>query len=139
MKKFEIYRGIAINEGEVISENIGCSWSLDRTYADAHAEMIMSALGKDGYILLKTEVAMDDIAMDSTLFALETRVNEYEIVLKDCKIKAVVDYAHWVEHIIDGDVVNGSAGNNYFEDYTNDYTGELTIKDLIEIIESFQG
>lgn len=51
--KFEIYRGIALDDGEKINtHNIGVSQSICDLYTNKHVDSIIRARGKDGYIIL---------------------------------------------------------------------------------------
>jgi hypothetical protein len=133
----KIYRSILLNEGEKIdSENIGCSWTLDEVFAHDHAQDINRAQGKDGYVIIEAEISVEQIDMNNTLFAMEQRSHEYEVVLSGGQIEATVIHNEWTD-VEEGTVINGRVGNNDFEDYCNDYEGELTMEDFIEVSEDF--
>jgi len=133
----KIYRSILLDANEEIdTDNLGCSWTLDEIFAEDHAKDINRAQGKDGYVILEAEVSVDQIDMSNTLFAMEHRPHEYEVVLKGGEIKATVIRSEWVDVDEDAEIA-GWIGNNTFEDYCEDYEGEVTEEDFIELSEEF--
>lgn len=135
----KIYRGIALKENESINTNeLGISWSLDIIFAENHAKEICSARGIDGYIVLEAVINEDVIDMNNTLFAMEYRPNEYEIVLIDgSELVSYVEITN-IDSIEQYAKVEGIATTSTtFEDYTNSYDGELTKNDLVELINEF--
>lgn len=136
MKKITLYRGIALNEGEVINaENIGCSWTLCEVFAQTQAENIANARGIDGVIVLRSEVPVLAIDIDNTLFAMERRGNEYEVVVSNTDITAEVIYSTFDS---EGEIIKGNTGGNMFEDYIDgEYDGELTEVDFFALAEEF--
>ena len=75
------------------------------------------------------------IDMDNTLFAMEKRGYEYEVVINgtiSCNI-----------HLVDGidfdedQIIVGETGSNDFEDYTNNYDGELTSAYFLSLASEF--
>lgn len=138
MATFRIYRGIALNEGETINESsLGCSWSLDEIYAGNHGKMIKQAQNKDGYILMYADINESIIDWSNTLYAMQTRDNEYEVVLDGSEITANVCYSE-LDSIESGDTFTGqSLSASDFEDYNDNYDGELTKEDFILLANEF--
>lgn len=138
MATFRIYRGIALNEGEAINtDTLGCSWSLDEVYASNHGKMIADARSKDGYILIYADIDESVIDWSNTLYAMETRDNEFEVVLNGSEIAAKVYYSE-LDSIESGEVFTGqSASESDFEDYCNNYDGEITKEDFISLANEF--
>ena len=133
----KIYRSILLNEGEAIkTENIGCSWTLCEIFAEDHAKDINRLHGKDGYVILEAEINESDIDWDNTLFAMQHRPNEYEVVLNNIEIEARV-YISGIESIEEGKKITGNTGNNEFEDYNDNYEGELTKEDFMNVANEF--
>jgi hypothetical protein len=134
-----IYRGIALNENDSVNTNeLGISWSLDVTFAENHAKSISSVRGTDGYIVLEAVINEDVIDMNNTLFAMENRPNEYEIVLIDGTELASYVELTTIDSIEQYAKVGGIATTSTtFEDYTNSYDGDLTENDLIELVNEF--
>lgn len=133
----KIYRSILLDANEEIdTDNLGSSWTLDEIFAQDHAEDINRAKGKDGYVILEAEIPVDKIDMSNTLFAMEHRPDEYEVVLKGGEIEATVIRSEWVDVEEDAEI-KGWVGNNTFEDYCEGYEGELTKEDFIELSEDF--
>ena len=133
----KIYRSILLDGNEEIdTDNLGCSWTLDEIFAEDHAEDINRAQGKDGYVILEAEISADQIDMGNTLFAMEHRPHEYEVVLKGGEIEATVIRSEWVD-VEEDTEIKGWVGNNTFEDYCEDYEGELNEEDFIELSEEF--
>ena len=135
----KIYRSIALNENETINtDNLGCSWSLSDVYPHDHAEKnIIPARGLDGYIIIEADVNLNDIDIDNTLFALENREDEAEVVINSIDLKAEVVYSD-LESIKEGTIIEGLTGCNEFEDYTNEYDGDLTVEDFIDFVNEVQ-
>lgn len=128
----KIYRSILLNEGEEINtENLGCSWTLCEIFAEDHAKDINGHLGKDGFVILQAEVSEDDIDWSNTLFAMENRENEFEAVVMG-DIKATVRMVEGIDFDEDM-IIEGNAGDNTFEDYYDNYDGDLTKEDFINL------
>jgi|SRR5690606_15147701 len=133
----KIYRSILLNEGETINtENIGTSWTLCHVFADDHANDIIRANEKEGYVILEAEINDCDIDWSNTLYAMETRPNEFEVVLSGGEIKAEVIYSENTS-IEEGDIVDGFVGSNNFEDYCDSYEGDLSKEDFITLASEF--
>lgn len=136
MKTITLYRGIALNEGEIINtENIGCSWTLCEVFAQTQAENIANARGIEGIVVIVSEVPVSDIDMDNTLFSMERRKNEYEVVVRNQDIVAEVVYSTFDT---EGEIIEGNTGGNGFEDYVESYEGDLTENDFFAIAEEFE-
>lgn len=136
MKTVKIYRSILLNEGEEINaENLGCSWTLCEIFAEDHAKDINGHFGKDGFVILSTEVDEDQIDWSNTLFAMEERDHEFEVVISG-DIVAEVEYST-VESIGSGLKLKGNSGQNNFEDYCDNYDGEVTKDDFFELASEF--
>jgi len=134
----KIYRSILLNEGDKVDrENVGISWTLCEIFAEDHAKDINRGVKKDGFVIISAEITEENIDFDNTLFALENRDYEYEVVLLPCELKCEVSYVESVEHIEEGETFFGTSGSNSFEDYCDDYEGELTKKDFFEIANQF--
>ena len=134
----KIYRGIAINENETINSNLGVSWSLDIIFAENHAKSIASVRGKDGYIVLEAEIEEDVIEMNNTLFAMENRSNEYEVVLNHGTELVTYVEITTIESIEQYAKIEGVAvTETNFEDYCNSYEGELTSEDFFNLANEF--
>ena len=132
----KIYRSILLNEGEEINtENLGCSWTLCEIFAEDHAKDINGHLGKDGFVILQAEVSEDDIDWSNTLFAMENRENEFEVVIMG-DIKATVRMVEGIDFDEDM-IIEGNAGDNTFEDYCDNYDGDLTKEDFINLANEF--
>jgi hypothetical protein len=138
MTTFRIYRGIALNEGETINTDaLGCSWSLDEVYASNHGKMIADARNKDGYVLIYADINESVIDWSNTLYAMETRNNEFEVVLNGSEITAKVYYSE-LDSIESGEVFTGqSASESDFEDYCNSYDGDVTKENFISLANEF--
>lgn len=133
----KIYRSILLNEGESINkENIGRSWTLCEIFAEDHANDINNALGKDGIVILEAEISESDIDWNNTLFAMDKRSHEYEVVLNDFEIEVRIHMSE-VDGIEEDEYINGETGNNNFEDYTEKYEGDVTIEDFINVANEF--
>src|SRR5690606_38444205 len=132
----KIYRSILLNEGEEIkTDNLGCSWTLCEIFAEDHANDINNHLGKDGFVVLEAEISENDIDWDNTLFAMENRKHEFEVVIMG-NIKATVRMVEGIDFDEDM-VIEGNTGDNKFEDYNDNYEGELTKEDFIKLSEEF--
>jgi len=132
----KIYRSILLNEGEEINtENLGCSWTLCEIFAEDHAKDINGYLGKDGFVILQAEVSEDNIDWSNTLNAMEERENEFEVVVMG-DIKATVRMVEGIDFDEDM-VIEGNAGDNSFEDYYDNYDGELTKEDFLNLAKEF--
>lgn len=77
-----IYRGISTN-GQINSESIGTSWTLDMQYAIQRAEEMQSLKGHEVAVVLETKVTVQEIDWELTLGAFQNRDNafEFEVVL----------------------------------------------------------
>jgi hypothetical protein len=128
----KLYRSILLDQDEDINtSNIGNSWLLCEIFAEDHANDINRHLGKDGIIILSTEVSEDMIDIDNTLFAMENRAHEFEVVINGkitCRIHSVEGIDFDQDQIITGETVS-----NVFEDYTTNYEGDLTLSDLLSL------
>lgn len=134
----KIYRGIAINENETINSDLGVSWSLDIIFAENHAKSIANVRGKDGYIVLEAEIEEDVIEMNNTLFAMENRSNEYEVVLNHGTELVTYVEITTIESIEQYAKIEGVAvTDTNFEDYCNSYEGELTNEDFFNLANEF--
>ena|SRR5690554_2785912 len=132
----KIYRSILLNEGEEINtDNLGCSWTLCEIFAEDHAKDINGHLGKDGFVILQADVSEDDIDWSNTLHAMENRENEFEVVIMG-DIKATVRMVEGIDFDEDM-VIEGNAGDNSFEDYYDNYDGELTKEDFLNLAKEF--
>jgi len=132
----KIYRSILLNQGEEINANaLGCSWTLCEIFAEDHANDINNHLGKDGFVILQAEIEEESIDMDNTLFAMENRDYEFEVVVYG-KIKASVRLVEGIE-IDEDQIIQGETGNNEFEDYCENYEGELTVEDFLNLAKEF--
>lgn len=132
----KIYRSILLNEGEEINiDNLGCSWTLCEIFAEDHAIDINNYHGKDGFVILQAEINEDMIDWDNTLFAMENRNKEFEVVVYG-EIKASVRMVEGIDFDEDSKF-EGSTGSNDFEDYCNSYEGELTKEDFLAIASEF--
>ena len=134
----KLFRSILLNEGEEIDkENLGNSWSLCDIFASDHADDINGFHGKDGYVVLSIDVSEDMIDFDNSLFSMEHRENEFEIVIDSQDVECEV---FLLEGIVfdDSQIIKGNTGCNEFEDYTTEYHGDLTKEDLIDLINEFQ-
>jgi hypothetical protein len=132
----KLYRSILLDQDEDINtENIGNSWTLCEIFAEDHAKDINRHLGKDGIVILSTNVSEDMIDMDNSLFAMENRDHEYEVVINGnitCSIHSVqgIDFDQ-------DQIITGETGSNDFEDYTNNYEGDLTAENLLSLALEF--
>jgi len=134
----KLFRSILLDEGqEINTENLGNSWTLCDIFAENHADDINGFLGKDGYVILSVDVSEDMIDFDNSLFSMEHRKNEFEIVVDSQDLECKVHLVQGIE-FDDSQIIKGNTGSNEFEDYTNEYNGDLTKKDLIELINEFQ-
>lgn len=134
----KIYRSILLNEGEEINtENLGVSWTLCEIFAEDHAKDINRAQGKDGFVILRAEISEDKIDWSNTLFAMEHRPYEYEVVLDGGDIEATIYMVEGVDYLEEGDEVKGSAGWNNFEDYNDNYDGDVTREAFLELASEF--
>jgi hypothetical protein len=126
----KLYRSILLNEGEDINtSNIGNSWTLCEIFAENHAKDINGDLKKDGFVVLQADVNEDEIDWSNTLNAMENRGYEYEVVIRG-NIKATVLMVEGID-FDEYAVIEGNAGDNTFEDYYDNYDGELTKEDLL--------
>jgi hypothetical protein len=126
----KIYRSILLNEGEEINkDNLGCSWTLCEIFAEDHAKDINGDLKKDGFVVLQADVNEDEIDWSNTLNAMENRGHEFEVVIRG-NIKATVLIVEGIDFDEDA-VIEGNGGDNTFEDYYDNYDGELTKEDLL--------
>lgn len=134
MRTLTVYRGIALNEGESINQdNIGCAWTLCEVFAGNHASEVALAKEKDGVVILRAEVSVDQIDWNNTLFAMDVRPNEYEVVLIG-DIEAEV-YSSDYHLDLGVEAVSGRIRDVEFEDYNNKYDGALTKKNFFSLAE----
>lgn len=138
MKTFKIYRSILLNQGEEINtDNLGCSWTLCEIFAEDHAKDINRYHGKDGFVVLETTVTVDQIDWDNTLFSMDHRSYEYEVVVFSEDIEAEVRVVEGIDHIESGEIIEGNTGSNNFEDYCEEYDGVLSEEDFFETANEF--
>jgi len=134
----KLFRSILLNEGdEIDTSNLGNSWTLCDIFAEDHADDINGFHGKDGYVILSIDVNIDMVDIDNSLFALENRENECEIVIDSQDVECRVHLVQGLE-FDDMQVIKGNTGSNEFEDYTTQYEGDLTKEDLIKLINEFK-
>jgi hypothetical protein len=134
----KLFRSILLNEGdEIDTSNLGNSWTLCDIFAEDHADDINGFHGKDGYVILSIDVNIDMVDIDNSLFALENRENESEIVIDSQDVECRVHLVQGLE-FDDMQVIKGNTGSNEFEDYTTQYEGDLTKEDLIKLINEFK-
>lgn len=131
----KLFRSIAINENEELNtENIGNSWTLCEIFAEDHFEDYNRFANKDGFVILSIEIDIKDIDLDETLFSMETREYEYEVVVNNLDTVAEVHSTN-IDKYEDKEF-KIHTGERYFEDYLNggSYEGELTVKNLEKLI-----
>ena len=134
----KLFRSILLNEGdEIDTSNLGNSWTLCDIFAENHADDINRFLCKDGYVLLSIDVDIDMVDIDNSLFALENRENECEIVVDSQEVECRVHLVQGID-FDDSQIIKGNTGSNEFEDYTTEYEGDLTENDLIQLINEFE-
>jgi len=134
----KLFRSILLNEGdEIDTSNLGNSWTLCDIFAENHADDINRFLCKDGYVVLSIDVDIDMVDIDNSLFALENRENECEIVVDSQEVDCRVHLVQGID-FDDMQVIKGNTGSNEFEDYTTGYEGDLTKEDLIKLINEFE-
>lgn len=134
----KIYRSILLNEGEEINtDNLGCSWTLCEIFAEDHAKDINRALGKDGFVILKAEIGEEGIDWSNTLFAMEYRPHEYEVVLDGGDIETTIYMVEGIDHLEEDYAISGDVGCNNFEDYCDNYDGEVTREAFLELASEF--
>jgi hypothetical protein len=126
----KLYRSILLDQDEDINtNNIGNSWTLCEIFAENHAKDINGDLKKDGFVVLQADVNEDQIDWSNTLNAMENRGYEFEVVIRG-NIKATVLMVEGID-FDEYAVIEGNAGDNTFEDYYDNYDGELTKEDLL--------
>jgi len=134
----KLFRSILLNEGdEIDTSNLGNSWTLCDIFAENHADDINRFLCKDGYVVLSIDVDIDMVDIDNSLFALENRENECEIVIDSQEVECRVHLVQGID-FDDSQIIKGNTGSNEFEDYTTEYEGDLTKEDLTELINEFE-
>jgi hypothetical protein len=134
----KLFRSILLNEGdEIDTSNLGNSWTLCDIFAENHADDINRFLCKDGYVLLSIDVDIDMVDIDNSLFALENRENECEIVVDSQEVECRVHLVQGID-FDDSQIIKGNTGSNEFEDYTTEYEGDLTKADLTKLINEFE-
>lgn len=134
----KLFRSILLNEGEEIdTSNLGNSWTLCDIFAENHADDINGFHDKDGFIVLSIDFDIDMVDIDNSLFSLENRENECEIVIDSQDVECKVHLVQGID-FDDSQIIQGNTGGNEFEDYTTEYEGDLTKDDLIELINEFQ-
>ena len=72
-----IYRGISTN-GQINSDAIGTSWTLDMEYAFQRAEEMQKIKGHEVAIVFEAKVTLDQIDWELTLGAFENGDNAFE-------------------------------------------------------------
>lgn len=134
----KIYRGIAINENETINSDLGISWTLDVFFAKDHAKSISSVREKDGYVVLEADIDEDAIDVDNTLFAMEKRPHESEVVLIHGTELSCIVQMTFIDSIERLSKIEGIAvTDTTFEDYCNTYEGDLTMEDFFDYANEF--
>ena len=134
----KLFRSILLNEeDEIDTNNLGNSWTLCDIFAENHADDINRFHGKDGYAVLSIDVDIDMVDIHNSLFALENRESECEIVIDSQDVECRVHLVQGIE-FDDSQIIKGNTGGNEFEDYTTQYEGDLTKEDLIELINEFE-
>jgi len=134
----KLFRSILLNEGdEIDTSSLGNSWTLCDIFAEDHADDINRFLCKDGYVVLSIDVDIDMVDIDNSLFALENRENECEIVVDSQEVECRVHLVQGID-FDDSQIIKGNTGSNEFEDYTTEYEGDLTENDLIQLINEFE-
>ena len=134
----KLFRSILLNEGdEIDTSSLGNSWTLCDIFAEDHADDINRFLCKDGYVVLSIDVDIDMVDIDNSLFALENRENECEIVIDSQDVECRVHLVQGLEFDYN-QIIKGNTGSNEFEDYTTEYEGDLTENDLIQLINEFE-
>ena len=134
----KLFRSILLNEGdEIDTSNLGNSWTLCDIFAENHADDINRFLCKDGYVVLSIDVDIDMVDIDNSLFALENRENECEIVVDSQEVECIVHLVQGID-FDDSQIIKGNTGSNEFEDYTTEYEGDLTKEDFTELINEFE-
>ena len=134
----KLFRSILLNEGdEIDTSNLGNSWTLCDIFAENHADDINRFLCKDGYVVLSIDVDIDMVDIDNSLFALENRENECEIVVDSQEVECRVHLVQGID-FDDSQIIKGNTGSNEFEDYTTEYEGDLTENDLIQLMNEFE-
>ena len=134
----KLFRSILLNEGdEIDTSNLGNSWTLCDIFAENHADDINRFLCKDGYVVLSIDVDIDMVDIDNSLFALENREKECEIVIDSQEVECRVHLVQGID-FDDSQIIKGNTGSNEFEDYTTEYEGDLTKEDLTELINEFE-
>ena len=134
----KLFRSILLNEGdEIDTSNLGNSWTLCDIFAENHADDINRFLCKDGYVVLSIDVDIDMVDIDNSLFALENRENECEIVVDSQEVECRVHLVQGID-FDDSQIIKGNTGSNEFEDYTTEYEGDLTKEDFTELINEFE-
>ncbi len=128
----KLYRSILLNEGDKINtEKLGCSWSLCEIFAENHAKDINGFHGKQGFVVLSVDISEDLIDMDNTLFAMQHRPHEFEVVING-DICANVHYVEGID-FDENQTFKGNTGSESFEDYCDDYEGDLTKEDFLNL------
>ncbi len=91
--KIYIYRGIAIQDDELDTNNLGGAWTLDVTYAYARAEELDKFNGNNSTVVLEGVISLDDVNKAQTFAQLFESSNEkeFEIVPEDgAEIEVIV-------------------------------------------------
>ena len=134
----KVYRSILLNENEAINtNNIGTSWTLCEIFAEEHAADINNYHQKDGYVILRAEINESNIDFSNTLFAMDNRKNEFEVVLNGGELECEVYRVSGIQSEEEDTYFTGIVGNNTFEDYCHNYDGDLTEKDFIDVALEF--
>ena len=133
----KIFRSLLLNHDEEINSNeLGCSWTLDYVFAEDHANDINNYLGKDGFVILEADVDESQIDWDNTLFAMENRPHEKEVVVYG-DITATVFDVEGLEIEKHSKIIGETGNGQDFEDYCTTYEGELTKNDFLNLANEF--
>lgn len=153
MKTFKIYRGLAVNkEGELRSDEVGISWTLDEVFADNRALLMADNdfrnEGVERPIVLTAEVTEDDIDWEATCGQMKGDYfnEEFEVILLpniDITFEIISDEKSYslCQEDLEGTTISGNTGSgNYDETMSgkcDDEELEELKKEFIEISEGF--
>lgn len=133
-----VFRSILLSENEKLEkENLGISWTLCEEFAEFHANDINKGSNRK-FVILETEISESMIDWNETLFAMEERANEYEVVLNPTSNLQIA--IHQYSEIEMDDFVGSTGNGNDFEDYLGNgrkYEGTLTRDDFLSVANEF--
>ena len=134
--KMKIYRSILLDDNDTIQkEQLGISWSLCCEFAETHAIDINRMLNKDDIIIIEADIDQLLIDWDNTLFSMENRPYEYEVVLYP-RVDVIVQSHDYSEKEIERFLGNTGPARD-FEDYCEKYEGELTKEAFLNLANEF--